>query len=355
MNKLVKRILYIFLGLIVIFIIAYPKIDFGSDSEQQTVGAAKTQPKITVNAQECTYESMNFTVRVTGSIIADESIAVNSEISAKVDKIHFKEGQKVKKGELLVALNDDEIDAELEKLKFTKQLNEDNEYRQRVLLEKEAISKEEYDIALTTLNTSLADIKLLQVRKSKHQIRAPFDGVIGLRQISLGSYINPGQLITNLYKINPVKIDFAVPGRYLTDVDEGDKIEFTVDAYPTETFTGEIYAIEPQIDPETRSIRLRAISKNPGDKLLPGQFAKISLILDRVENAIMLPNEAVIPELNGKKVYVYEDGKVASRSVTTGVRTEDRIQVVEGLEPGTVVITTGLLQVRPGMEVNVKM
>lgn len=353
MNKLVKRILYIILLVVVVFIIAYPKIEFGT-SKEETLGGSPDSSPLTVNAQEIRFEPMNFTVNVTGTILADESVALNSEISAKVDQVFFKEGQKIKENQLLVSLNDDEIEAELEKLRFTKKLNEENEYRQRRLLEKEAISKEEYDIALTTLNTSLADIKLLEVRKSKHEIRAPFSGTIGLRQVSVGSYINPGQLITNIYKIDRVKIDFAIPGRYLTEVDVGDKIEFTVDAYE-DVFEGEIYAIEPQIDPQTRSIKLRAISENTDNKLLPGQFAKISLILEKIENAIMIPNEAVIPELNGKKVFVFKDGVVESKSIVTGVRNEDKIQVLSGLEPGEVVITSGLLQIRQGMQVNVQL
>jgi membrane fusion protein (multidrug efflux system) len=354
MNPTAKRILYIGLVLIVLFIIIYPKLDLEEEKSPQ-VEAATSGPQdktLTLNGVEVSYEPLNFDVKVTGSIIADESVALSSEVSAKVDGIYFKEGEQVEEGELLVSLSDDEIDAELEKQRFTQKLNEQNEYRQRRLLESEAISKEEYDIALTTLNTTLSDIKLLEVRKEKHQIKAPFSGVIGLRQISIGSYINPGQLIATIYKIDPIKLDFSIPGRYLQDINLGDKVKFTVDAYENE-FEGEIYAIEPQIDPQTRSIRLRAICENAQGKLLRGQFAKITLILDEIEDAIMLPTEAVVPELNGTKVWVHKDGKVTSRQVTTGIRTAGNIQITNGLQPGDVVITSGLLQVRPGMEVKV--
>jgi membrane fusion protein (multidrug efflux system) len=355
MNKTLKRILYAILILVVVFIIIYPKLDFSNDSDgapAQNSGAQSST--LTVSGLVASKEKIDFSIKITGTIIADESVELKSEVSAKVDKIHFREGQQIKKGQLLVSLNDDEISAELTKLQYTKKLNEENEYRQRQLLEREAISKEEYDIALTTLNTSEADIRLLQVRQAKHDIRAPFDGVIGLRQVSVGSYINPGETITNLYKINPVKLDFSVPGRYLPDVNLGDKIRFTVDAYEQE-FEGEIYAIEPQIDPQSRSVNLRGVSPNPDGKLLPGQFARISLILDTYDEAIMIPNEAVVPELNGKKVWVVENGKVSTKAVTTGIRNERNIQVLEGLNSGDTVITTGLLQIRQGMDINVQL
>ncbi|MDH5610594.1 MAG: efflux RND transporter periplasmic adaptor subunit, partial [Cyclobacteriaceae bacterium] len=215
------------------------------------------------------------------------------------------------------------------------------------------ISREEYEIALTTLNISLAEISLLETRQAKHRIRAPFDGKIGLRQVSVGSYIQTGSAISSIYRINPVKIDFSIPGRYLKEINVGDKLRFTVDAYEEE-FEGQIYALEPQIDPQSRSIKLRATSPNPDYKLLPGQFAKINLILDRVENAIMVPSLAVIPELNATKVFVYKDGKVDTRRVETGIRMEDKVQVVSGLEPGEVVITSGLMQIRQGMEVTIE-
>jgi len=354
MNKIFKRVLYIIIVATIIFIIAYPKIDFFNKEEVNTATTVSKSKLLTVNGLKIAPQTIDFNIKVTGTVVADESVELNSEVSAKVDQIHFKEGQYVKKGQLLVSLNADEIDAELTKLEFTKKLNEDSEERQRKLLESEAISREEYEIALTTLNTTIADINLYKVRKQKHTIRAPFDGIIGLRQISVGSYINPNEIITTIYKIDPVKIDFSVPGRYLEDVNEGDKIIFSVDAYE-DSFNGEIYAIEPQIDLQSRSINLRAVSPNNENKLLPGQFAKINLILDTYDDAIMIPTQALISELGGTKVWVFENGTVTSKEVETGIRTEDRIQITSGLTEGDVVITSGLLQIRQGMEVKIQM
>ena len=298
-------------------------------------------------------KSLDNSLRATGSLQANESIQLRSEVSGIVESIHFKEGQKVQKGQLLLNINDDEILAEIEKLKFTRKLNEDISDRQQKLLAKEAISKEEYETAMTTLNTTLADIKVREAQLAKHHIRAPFSGIIGLRSISEGSYLNPADNIVSLYSVNPIKIDFSVPGKYLADVNPGDKITFTTDSY-NETFHGEIYAIEPQIDPQTRSLRLRALCPNDDNKLLPGQFAKITLTLDTYDSALMIPTEAIIPELNGKKVFIYKNGIAESRQVETGIRTADKVQITAGLNSGDTVLTSGTLQLNQGTPVELE-
>ncbi|MDX1629780.1 MAG: efflux RND transporter periplasmic adaptor subunit [Fulvivirga sp.] len=345
-------IVIICLGFIII-----PRLDFGSEEKSPSDTSAPSgqkQDKLVVNAIVAKDEPLDNNLRVTGSLSANESVGLSSEVSGIVEKILFKEGQRVEKGQLLVQLNDDELVAELEKLKYTRALNEQIEGRQKKLLEKDAISREEYETALTSLQTSEADIRVKQVQIAQHKIRAPFTGIIGLRQISEGSYINPSEVIARLYSINPIKVDFSIPGRYVSEINDGDKISFTVDAYD-QSFDGEIYAIEPQIDPNTRSIKLRAMSQNKENKLLPGQFAKIILTISTFESAIMIPTEAVIPELNGKKVFVGNGGVVANRMIQTGIRTADQVQVTEGLQPGDTVITTGILQIRPGMEVGLNM
>ncbi len=347
-----KIIVFVIIAVLVIGFIVYPKLSTTDDAPLQATSVAN---KLKVNALKVKSEKLNNDLRLTGSLVANESVVLKSEVSARVEKINFAEGQKVTKGQLLVQLDDSEIQAEIAKLNFTKKLNEDNENRQKQLLAKEAISKEEYETALTTLNTTLADIKVKQVQQQKHQIRAPFDGIIGLRSVSQGSYISSSDELVTLYNINPIKIDFSIPGKYSALVNPNDKIQFNVDSYENETFLGEIYAVEPQVDPKTRSIRARAKSQNKENKLLPGQFAKIRLTLDTFNEAIMIPTEAVIPELNGKKVFVYVDGKVDSKSIETGIRTADRIQVTSGLKVGDVVLTSGILQLKIGMEVDLNL
>lgn len=353
MSSTVKKVLIGIIIIIALGFIVYPQFKVIKNEDSGTEVISSDPQKLPVTAMVAKQNVLDNKLRSTGSLMANEYVQLKSEVSGIVEKINFKEGQKVKKGQLLVQLNDEEIRAEIEKLQFAKKLNEDIEYRQKQLLEKEAISKEEYETVLTTLNTTLADIKVRQVQLEKHQIRAPFDGIIGLRSVSEGSYLNPADNIVTLYSINPIKVNFSVPGKYSGEVNPGDKIEFTTDAYQ-DVFTGEIYAIEPQIDPQTRSLVIRAVSNNQENKLLPGQFVKIQLTLDTYEKAIMIPTEAVIPELNSKKVFVYKNGVAESKEIETGIRTADQIQVTEGLQAGDTVITSGTLQIRPGMPVAIE-
>lgn len=353
MNKTVKRILYLVIVLVIVGLLAYPKWNEWRASAAVPAATSASPAKMTIDGMVVKASPLQNTVNVTGTVLADESVVLTTELSGKVEQIYFEEGQSIRKGSLLLRLNDDEVRAELEKLQFTKKLNEDNEFRQKQLLEKEAISQEEYETALTTLNTIKAEIKVMESRLEKHTIRAPFDGKIGLRSVSEGSYVNPGETIAQLYKINPIKLEFAVPGRYLELVNVGDEVRFTVDAY-TEEFQGKIYAIEPQIDAQTRTIRLRAKAENSNSKLLPGQFARINLILENIQNAMLIPTQAVIPELNGKKVYLYQNGVTTAKSIETNIRTETSVQVISGLAPGDTVVTTGILQVKEGTPVNIR-
>ncbi|ELR73815.1 Putative Co/Zn/Cd efflux system membrane fusion protein [Fulvivirga imtechensis AK7] len=353
MSSTVKKVLIGIIVIIAVGFIVYPQFKVEKNEASGTGTVSSGPERLPVSAIVVKQNILDNKLRSTGSLMANEYVTLKSEVSGIVERINFKEGQRVKKGQLLVQLNDDEIRAEIEKLQFSKKLNEDIEFRQKQLLEKEAISKEEYETVLTTLNTTMADIKVRQVQLVKHQIRAPFDGIIGLRSVSEGSYLNPSDNIVTLYSINPIKVDFSVPGKYSGEVNAGDKIEFTTDAFK-DVFTGEIYAIEPQIDPKTRSLLIRAVSANKENKLLPGQFVKIQLTLDTYENAIMIPTEAVIPELNSKKVFVYKNGVAESTEIETGIRTADRIQVTSGLSAGDTVITSGTLQLRQGTAVAIE-
>jgi membrane fusion protein (multidrug efflux system) len=351
MNSTVKIIV---IALIIIAGIAFAFVPglLGENKEADDTPRSTSQrsAKLPVTATLVEAAPLDNNLRITGSLLANESVVIRSEVAGIVERIYFKEGQEVKKGQLLVQIDNDELQAEIEKLEFTRKLNEDIEYRQKQLLAREAISQEEYETSLTTLNTIRAELKLKQVQLSKRQIRAPFNGIIGLRRISEGAYLNPADNIGTLYNINPIKIDFAVPGKYASEVGEGDKISFTTDA-SDQRFTGTIYALEPQVDPATRTLQVRALSNNEEGFLLPGQFAKIQLTLETYESALMIPSQAVIPELNGKKVFVSQKGIAVSKNITTGIRTSDKIQVITGLDPGDTLITSGMQQLQQGTPV----
>jgi membrane fusion protein (multidrug efflux system) len=351
MKNSVKTFIYIIIIVIVLAFILYPKFKPES-TVPQTAARSGGNTALPVDVTLVKPRQIENTIRITGAILANESIALRSEISGKIENIYFEEGQKVQKGALILNINDEEIVAQIERLKYTQQLNEGIEYRQRQLLEKEAISREEYDIALTTLKTTGSDLKEREARLAKHQIIAPFDGVIGLRQVSEGSYISPSDLVANLYSINPIKIEFSVPGKYTALVNKGDKINFTIEAYSNE-FQGTIYAIEPKIDPQTRTLQIRAICSNERELLIPGQFANIRYILNVIPDALMVPSEAIIPELNSHKIFTYENGTVSQKKVEIGLRTDKEVQVVSGISAGDTVITTGILQIRQGMPVQI--
>ncbi len=348
-----KKIITIIAVAGVIFLLAIPKLNLFSDGKASaTATTPQAASKLPIEVLIIKSSSLDNKLVVTGSVLANESLELKSEESGKITGLYFKEGELVKKGELLLKINDKEIRAQLEKEKYNQKLNRNIENRQRKLLEKEAISQEEYDNALNRLNTNTADLKLLEAQLDKTQITAPFEGVIGLRYISDGAYITPNTIIATLYNVSPAKIEFAVPGRYSTQVRPGQKILFTIES-DSQDFEGEVYAIEPRIDPTTRTLKIRAIAENSKGFLLPGQFVKVGLILSSVSNAILVPTQAVIPDLNNHKVFVLEGGKAKEVKVETGMRTETDLEILSGLKPGDSLITTGILQLRGGMDVHV--
>ncbi|MBK6641086.1 MAG: efflux RND transporter periplasmic adaptor subunit [Bacteroidetes bacterium] len=214
------------------------------------------------------------------------------------------------------------------------------------------ISKEEFEELQNTLDANKADVKFLKAQIEKTEIRAPFDGVIGLRTVSEGSYVSTDKVIATLQQINPVKIDFSLPEKYSSRIKSGGSISFTVEGNK-ETFKGTIYAIEPKIEAATRTVNIRARCDNSDASLLPGSFAKIQLVLDKTDKALMIPTQAVIPVLKGKKVFVTQNGIAVSRMIDTGVRTESQIEVSEGLMAGDTVLVTGIMQLRDSVPVKV--
>jgi membrane fusion protein (multidrug efflux system) len=343
-------------GIIVvaIFLLALPKIGWFSDKNdggdaQGSPGPAAA-PKLPVEALVVKPSRLDHKLIVTGSVLANESLELKSEISGKITSIAFEEGSRVRKGDVLIRINDEEVKAQLLKEKYNQKLNQDNEFRQRKLLEKDAISQEEYDNALNRLNTTKADVRVLEAQLAKTQIEAPFAGVIGLRYISEGAYISPNTIIATLYNNSPAKIEFAIPSRYASMVSNGKDINFRLEA-DTTPHNGKVYAIEPRIDPETRTLKLRALADNSDGALLPGQFVELELVLGTSMNALLIPTEAVVPEESGKKVFVLENGKVREARIETGIRNNLSLEVLSGLKPNDTVLTTGILQLRPGMSV----
>jgi membrane fusion protein (multidrug efflux system) len=292
-------------------------------------------------------------VRSSGTVLASESVDLVAETAGRIEGISFREGGHVRKNAVLVKVNDDDLQAQLRKTQVQIQLASDQEDRQRQLYEKNAISREQYDIAVGGVNTLKADRDNLQASIRKREVRAPFDGIIGLRYVSEGGYVTPTTRIASIQRVNPLKVDFGIPEKYAGQVSVGDIVQCTSEETKLQ-FTGRVYAIEPRIDPTMGTLQLRALCDNRSERVFPGAFVHIELRLKKISEALMVPTQAVIPVLKGQVLLVCRDGAVASIPVKTGIRTPTSIQITEGLTAGDTVITTGIMQLRPGMAVTVQ-
>jgi membrane fusion protein (multidrug efflux system) len=294
----------------------------------------------------------NNNLEVTGTIEANESVALRSEVAGLVTSINFQEGSNVKKGALLVKINDRDIQAQLQDAVTRQKLSGTNENRSRQLLEKGAISQEEYDTSLADLQSFKAQGQLIRAQLAKTAIYAPFSGRIGLRSISVGEYITPVSMIANLSSIDPIKISFSVPEKYIGQIKTNSNITFYTDG-SIKTFKGKVFAIEPGINTQTRTLQIKALAPNPKGELLPGSFAKIKLALTTSANAILIPNEAIIPVLKGKTVFISNKGKAKQVNVVAGTRTDKSIVITSGLKVGDTVLTTGAMALKPDAPVRV--
>lgn len=324
----------------------------GSKNSEEKPRAIQRSAAMSVTGIIVRSQPMANLVVSSGTVLAAESVDLASEASGRVESISFKEGARVTRNSLLVKINDDDLQAQLKKTELQIKLASDQELRQRQLLETNNTSKEQYEIALNQLTTLRADGENLLAGIRKREIRAPFDGIIGLRYVSEGSYVTPSTRIATVQKVDQIKVDFAVPEKYGGQVHVGDAVQFSSEE-TGQRFEGRIYAIEPKIDPQTRTLQLRAICENKSGTILPGAYVQIKLQLKQTENALVVPSQAVVPILKGQTVLVKRNGVVVPVNVKTGMRTATDVQVIAGLTAGDTVITSGILQLRPGMPVNV--
>ncbi len=291
-------------------------------------------------------------IRATGTLIADEQVDLTFEMQGKIRNIYFAEGTRVNKGQLLAKLKDDDLQAQLTKLRLQNNLLQEKANRQKILLEREAISRESYDQLITDLQSNEAEIKMVLVNIDKTEIRAPFDGIIGLRYMSEGAYVTPGMRIARLIKTKPLKIEFSVPERYADNVKAGNLLSFRIEG-STEEYRASVYAIEPLIDATTRTMTLRALFDNEKSQLQPGRYITVQLIIREKKDALKLPTEAIIPELGSEKVFIIKKGKAIDSKVSIGLRTPEFVEVTDGIKAGDTVVVSGIMQLRSGMPVNI--
>lgn len=289
-------------------------------------------------------------INATGSLRPDEEVDLTFETSGKITEINFEEGAFVTKGQLLAKVNDKPLQAQLAKFEVQQKLAEDRVYRQNALLAKDAVSQEAFEQASTELATLKAEMDLVKANIALTELRAPFDGIIGLRNVSEGAYASPSIVVAKLTKVSPIKLDFYIPERYAKDIKKGTRLTFNVDQN-LESYNATVYAVESKIEDATRSLTVRAIYPNPGSKLVPGQSAYVKLKKQEIRNAIVIPTQAVIQEMGIPKVYLYKSGKAQPVAIETGIRTDADIQVLKGLSVGDTIITSGTLQLRTDLPV----
>lgn len=352
MNKKIKTAVIVIIPFVILALIILPKI-ISSDKNLQNLQAGNRGDLIvSVKAHIVNYEFLNSSVLTTGTILANEEVELRSEIAGKIVQILFKEGSYVNKGDLLIKIYDSDLQAQLRKAESKVQLSEQKEYRQRQLRDGNLISQEEYDNTVSELNINKADYDLIKAQIEKTEIRAPFNGVIGLRSVSEGSYVTSSTIMATLQNLNSLKVDFSIPERYSASVKPGDDLEFKISGNQ-KVFSARVYAIEPKIDPSTRTLKIRATCSSEYRELIPGAFANVELKLKEISDAIMIPTVAIVPELKGQRVYLYKSGVVVPQNVELGIREETRVQVVNGLSEGDTVITSGILQIRPKSKVKI--
>lgn len=343
-----KRLISILVVIVIIAALVIPKIMPGKKMAQ-TGGKPKAMP-VKVSVFDVKKQSLTEGLQVTGNIMAMEEIRLVSETQGRIVKIGFTEGSQVSKGQLLLKINDADLKAQLKKAQSTLKLRTESEKRSSQLLAKGAISQEAYDMALTDLNTTEADIELLKEQIRKTEIIAPFSGIIGLRYVSEGGYVTNTTPIATLQQLQEVKVEFSIPEKYASKIGKGDKITFTTEGNE-ETYTASVYAIEPQVDAATRNVVMRAVCNNKNGTLLPGAFARVNVQFGEAGRVLTIPTQSVIPILKGQKVFVLQGDSVQERVIVTGKRAEQVIEVKEGLKEGEKVIVNGVMYLKQGSKV----
>lgn len=309
-------------------------------------------PAVAVSVFVVNTESLDNVITSSGTIFPNEEIELRAEASGRILTLNIKEGSRVAAGQIIAKIKDTDLQAQLKKLNFEIELAKQTEARQKKLLDINAISKEEYEITANKINTLNADKELIEANLEKTVLKAPFAGKIGLKNVSQGAYVTPTTSLATLVQTNPAKIDFSIPEKYSTLIRVGRKVKFEVEGQP-DAYYANVVAIDPKIDPNLRTLKLRALTNNPADRLVPGMFVRVSVDLD-IAQAIMIPTEAVVPVLKGKKVYVVRDGKAAEVMIETGVRNDKKVQVTSGLKMGDSLIVSGIMALKKDAAVRVK-
>ena len=343
----VKVITLIALALVLGVVVYHFVTPAGNPAEPKVERKAQGPRSVMVKVTMPRAHTINDGIRSVGTLYPDREVEIASETTGKIVKILFEEGSFVKEGELLVKIDDSDLVAQLKRAEYNRQMLQDRLNRQRILLEKDAVSRESFDQVETDYRMLEADIELLKIKISRTEIRAPFDGIVGFRNVNLGSYIQPNTKIATITDNSNLKIQFAIPEKYYSNDLKGREINFST-AQSQRVYSGKVYAIDPKIDEKTRTVTLRAIYKNADRSLTGGMFARVAMSINGDSEIMMIPTEAVIPQQDSKSVWVVRSGRAHSVTVETGFRSDNMVEITSGLTPTDTVIITGIMQLKEG-------
>ena len=320
--------------------------------EQAATGRPRASGPMAVDAFVIRQSTISEDVEVPGTLRPFEETAIRAEVGGRVVQMNIGEGSLVQKGTLLVKLFDEDLRAQLRKLRVQLQIREKTAERNRELLEINGISQQEYDLSTLEVENLRADIESTEIAISKTEIRAPYRGVVGLRNISLGSYISPSDIVTTIRQVDQLKLEFSVPEKYAKDIGKGYAVRFRVDGGAHE-HTASVIATENNVDQATRTLQVRAVVSGKNPELVPGLFAKVNLQLGKNDSALLVPTEAVIPNIRNKQVVLLKGQSAKFTVVETGLRDSAYVEILHGVNVGDTVITTGLMAIRPETKVRI--
>ena len=324
----------------------------GKDGASPAADRSRQTGPLSVDAFIVKPSSVSEAVQVPGSLLPFEETQIRPEVGGRIVELNIKEGTVVKKGTLLVKLFDGDLQAQLRKLKVQLQIAEKTEERNRELLKISGISQQEYDLANLGVENLRADIESTEIEISKTVIRAPYTGKLGLKNVSLGAFIAPTDIIANIRQVDKLKLEFAIPEKYANEIGPGYEVSFRVDG-GDKAHTAQVMATESSVDQNTRTLKIRAVVDGRDKELVPGIFAKINLQLGKDDDALLVPTQAVMPTARNKQVIVVRGDSVAFMVVETGIRDSAYVQVLTGIQAGDTVVTSGLMAIRPNAKVKI--
>jgi membrane fusion protein (multidrug efflux system) len=323
-----------------------------SKKKEQAPAARRAQGPLVVDGYVVRKSSVSENIEVPGSLLPFEETQIRAEVGGRVVQLNIPEGGHVAKGTVLVKLFDQDLQAQLKKFEVQLQIRVKTQERSAELLKINGISQQDYDLSELDVENLKADIEATRIAISKTEIRAPYAGRVGLRNVSLGSYISPSDIITSLRQVDNLKLEFSVPEKYAKEIVKGYQISFRVDGGERDHIA-KVMATENGVDQNTRTLRVRALVNATHRELVPGVFAKVNLRLGKDENALLVPSQAIIPAARNKQVILFKGDSAAYTIVETGIRDSAFVQVTKGLKEGDTVVITGLMAIRPNAKIKI--